>query len=167
MDRRGFSLIELIVVVGIISVLLAVGTISFNHWTRRQSIDRQVREMYSDVMSVRQQAMVTGRSYDVAFTTTKNMAFHWYSSEGESRAGGGTLVMRRGLPNAVVVSPAAPVEFNHRGVAAGEAVMCVFSDVAPAVDALVITPSKVNLGRIKNQGSKDVSACTKSNIELQ
>lgn len=167
MDRRGFSLIELVVIVGIISILLAVGTISFNHWVRRQSIDRQVREMYSDLMSIRQQAMVTGRNYDVAFTTSKNMVFHWYSSEGESRTSGGTLVMRRGLPNAVVVSSTASVEFNHRGVTAGDTMMCVFSDASPAADALVITPSKVNLGRIKNQGSKDVSACTKNNVELQ
>lgn len=167
MDRRGFSLIEVIVVVSIISILLAVGTISFNQWVRRQSIDRQAREMYSDLMSIRQQAMVTGRNHDAAFTTSRNMVFRRYSSEGESRTSGGTLVMRRGMPNSVVVSSTASVEFNHRGVTTGDTMMCIFSDVSPASDALVITPTKVNLGRIKNQGSKDVSACAKNNIELQ
>jgi prepilin-type N-terminal cleavage/methylation domain-containing protein len=167
MNRRGFSLIELIVAIGIISILLAVGTISFSHWVRRQSIDRQVKEMYADIMYIRQQAMVTGRSYDAVVTTSKNMAFHWYSSEGESRTSGGTLVMRRGMSNAVIVSSTNPVEFNHRGVTVGDTIMCVFSDANPATDALVVTPSKVNSGRIKNQGSKDVSACTKNNIDLQ
>jgi type IV fimbrial biogenesis protein FimT len=169
MNRRGFSIIELIVVVAIISILLSFATINFNTWVRRQSIDREVKEIYADLMSVRQQAMVTGNNHDAVFTTSKNMAFHRYSSEGESRTSGGTLVMRRGLPNAAVVSSTDPVEFNHRGltVATGDTMICIFSDVGPSRDALVITPSRVSMGRIKNQGSKDVSACTKNNIDLQ
>jgi type IV fimbrial biogenesis protein FimT len=164
MNRRGFSLIELMVVIGIISILLALATISFSRWTARQSVDRQVKEMYADLMSIRQQAMVTGKNHDAVFTTSKNMAFHRYSSEGDIL---GTLVMRKGVSNAVVVSSTDPVLFNHRGVTVGDTMMCIFTDVSPSLDALVITSSKVNMGRIINQGSKDVSACTKNNIELQ
>jgi Tfp pilus assembly protein FimT len=152
------------VVIGIISILLALATISFSRWTARQSVSGQVKEMYADLMSIRQQAMVTGMNHDAVFTTSKNMAFHRYSSEGDIL---GTLVMRKGVSNAVVVSSADPVLFNHRGVTVGDTMMCIFSDVSPSLDALVITSSKVNMGRIKNQGSKDVSACTKNNIELQ
>ncbi len=165
MNRRGFSLIELMVVISIISILLAMATINFNNWMRRQSVSGQVKEMYADLMSIRQQAMVTGKNHDAVFTTSKNMAFHRYSSEGDSL---GTLVMRKGVSNAVVESSTDPVLFNHRGVTVGDdMMMCIFSDVSPSLDALVITSSKINMGRIKNQGSKDVSACTKNNIELQ
>lgn len=165
MNRRGFSLIELMVVISIISILLAMATINFNNWVRRQSVSGQVKEMYADLMFIRQQAMVTGRNHDAVFTTSKNMAFHRYSSEGDSL---GTLVMRKGVSNAVVESSTDPVLFNHRGVTVGDdTMMCIFSDVSPSLDALVITSSKINMGRIKNQGSKDVSACTKNNIELQ
>jgi hypothetical protein len=108
--------------------------------------------------------MVTGMNHDAVLTTSKNMAFRRYSSESDVA---GTLVMRRGMTNAVVVSSVTPIVFNHRGVTVGDTMMCVFSDVNPATDALVITSSKVNMGRIKNQGSKDVSACTKNNIDLQ
>lgn len=164
MNRRGFSLIELVVVIGIAAILMSIATISFNSWVRRQSIAGQAQEMYTDLMRIRQQAMVTGRNHAALFTTSMNMAFRQYSSEGDVL---GTLVSRKGLSNAVVVSSSTPVVFNHRGVTAGETMMCIFSDVNPSADALVITPSKVNVGRIKNQGSKDVSACTKSNIDLQ
>jgi prepilin-type N-terminal cleavage/methylation domain-containing protein len=164
MNRRGFSLIELIVVISIISILLSLGAISFSRWTERQSVDRQVQEMYADLLSIRQQAMVTGKNHDAAFTTSKNMAFRRYSSEGDIL---GTLVMRKGVSNAVVVSSTNPVVFNYRGVTVGDTVMCIFTDISPSLDALVITSSRVNMGKIKNQGSKDVSACTKNNIYLQ
>jgi type IV fimbrial biogenesis protein FimT len=167
MNRRGFTLLELIVVMGIISILLTLATINFSRWRLQQSVGSQVREMYADLLSIRQQAMVTGRNHDAVFTTSKEMAFRRYSSEGESRTSGGTLVMQKGMSNAVVASSTSPVEFNHRGVAAGETIVCIFTDVSPSLDALVITTSKVNMGRIRNQGSKDVSACTKNNIELQ
>jgi prepilin-type N-terminal cleavage/methylation domain-containing protein len=166
MLQKGFSLIELVVALGIISVLITFATLSFNQWTHKQNIEKEVKQMYADMMTMRQQAMVTGMTHDVQFPNTKNISFRRYSSEGDVL---GLQVGKAALPYPVLVSNTNPIEFNQRGLMADpiDKVICVFSDVEPSVDSLVITQSRISMGKIKNQGSKDAAACKKSNIEFK
>ncbi len=167
MNRRGFTLIELLAVIAVMSILLAMATINFRNWSARQRVERQVREMYADIMSIRQQAMVTGNNHDFRFTGGGvNMAFRRYTSD-ESRGGGTPALFQKNLQFPVVASPANPVEFNHRGLTVGSALICVFTNENPSRDALVITPARISMGKIRAQGSQDATACTKNNIDLK
>jgi type IV fimbrial biogenesis protein FimT len=175
MRQKGFSLIELVVAIGIISILLTVATLNFNQWTKRQNIEKQVKQMYADMMSMRQQAMVTGMTHDVQFPNTKTIVFRRYSSEqdlADWKSGSGIPVIRSNLPYQVLaknVSDTNPIQFNRRGLMIDpfEKIICVFSDADPSVDSLVITQSRISMGKIINQGSKDAAACKKTNIEFQ
>jgi prepilin-type N-terminal cleavage/methylation domain-containing protein len=169
MTRNGFTLIELVVVIAIISILLAIATINFSNWVTRQNIDREVKEMYADIMSLRQRAIVTGQNCDVEFPNAATLVLKRYSSEAETRVTEGTVVQRKNFRYPVVLSSAKPIEFNERGmmIDPDDKIICVFTDANPSVDALVITQSRVSMGKISNQGSKDAAACTKSNIEIK
>ncbi len=166
MNRRGITLIELLAVIAVMSILLAMATINFRNWSARQRVERQVREMYADIMSIRQQAMVTGNNHDFRFTGGLNMAFRRYTSD-ESRGGGTPALFQKNLQFPVVASPANPVEFNHRGLTVGSTLICVFTNENPSRDALVITPARISMGKIRVQGSQDATACTKNNIDLK
>lgn len=166
MNRNGFSLIELMVVIAIIGILLAVATLNFNSWVTRQNIDREVKEMHAEIMAAKQRALVTGQDYAVQLPNPATLVFRRFSSSADAA---GTVVQTKNLRYPVTLSSTDPIKFNDRCMMenATDKILCVFTDANPAVDALVITQSRVSVGRIISQGSKDAAACTKANIEIK
>jgi prepilin-type N-terminal cleavage/methylation domain-containing protein len=164
MGRKGFSLIELLVTIGIISFLLAIATINFNQWIRRTNVEKEVKEIYADLMYVRQQALVTGMRHEVEFNSTTRLVFRSYSSEKDAV---GTVIRDRTLPYPIRISDSSDtkIDFNSRGMMI-EIIpksVCVYSEYNPPLDSIYITKSRINLGKIKNQGS----SCEKANITLK
>ena len=165
MNRRGFSLVELIVVTAIISILLGIATLNFNQWQRKSQVERTVKELYADLMQARQQAMVTGLRHRARFVTANQVSFHRYSSEFDIL---GTQLSQKSLSYAIERS--APwvgneIEFNSRGMMedAQPKAVCVFSDAGPAIDGIAILQSRISLGKITNQGN----SCATTNITLK
>ncbi|MHB8120882.1 MAG: pilus assembly FimT family protein [Desulfuromonadaceae bacterium] len=70
MNARGFSLIELIVIMALIGILLSIGTLNFNSWSRKYAVEAQVKEMQADVTAVRLRAISTKLSHQVTFNPT-------------------------------------------------------------------------------------------------
>lgn len=164
MGRKGFSLIELIVIMAIAGVLISMATISFNQWIRRYNIEKEVKELYADMMSMRQQALVTGMNHGVDFDSDRRVIFRRYSSETDTA---GTVVRTRELAYPIEISDESDREFkfNSRGMVTEdiEKSVCVYSEFQPPLDSILITPSRISVGKIKNQGS----SCEKDNITLK
>lgn len=164
MGRKGISLIELIVVIGIISILLAIVTINFNNWTRRYNIEKEVKELYSDLMFIRQQALVTGMNHRANFETANSVVFRRYSSEADTD---GTVVRRRNTNYPIQIKGAAGnvIEYNTRGMTVDIIAksICMFTTADPPLDSIYITQTRINVGKIINQGNE----CGKDNITLK
>ena len=164
MGRKGISLIELIIVISIISILLAVATINFNNWTRRYNIEKEVKELYSDLMFIRQQALVTGMNHRANFETANTVVFRRYSSEADPD---GSVIRRRTVNYPITISDPAEreIEFNTRGmmVAVTPKSVCLFTAADPPLDSIYITQTRLNVGKIINQGN----SCGKDNITIK
>jgi hypothetical protein len=122
-------------------------------------------------MFIRQQALVTGMTHRIQFASDTSIVFRRYSSEADVSTGTGTQVMRKNLTYAINKSnwsapSATEIEFNSRGIMVDPTPksICVYSDAGPAIDSLVITQSRINMGKIIDQGNK---TCGRSNISIK
>src|SRR3972149_4189981 len=65
MSSKGFTLIELIIVISIIGILAIALGISFQGWIGRYKIESEVKEMYVDLMNAKTRAMSRNRTHFV------------------------------------------------------------------------------------------------------
>lgn len=68
----GITLIELVVVVGIMTILLSLATIAFNSYQVRYNVESEIKGLYADIMGARIRAMNENRPYIVKFTGAKS-----------------------------------------------------------------------------------------------
>ena len=57
MHERGFSLVEMVMVVGIVSLLLAFGTLRFDEYAKRHRTESQTRMLYLQLQKARSNAV--------------------------------------------------------------------------------------------------------------
>jgi type IV fimbrial biogenesis protein FimT len=130
----GFSLIELIITVGIASILLMVGIPQFTNIIQQQNTNGEANNLYNDLIFARSEAIKEGQYVSICVTnatytgcnTTGSWANGWivYSNPGTNAAGGfvaGTSVLLKKQvaftsTDTVAASPAATeITFNRDG----------------------------------------------------
>jgi type IV fimbrial biogenesis protein FimT len=66
---RGFSLIEMVIVVSILGILLSMGVVSFNNWSKRQRVSNASAEMAQLLFVGRSEAIRKGVNHIAFFDT--------------------------------------------------------------------------------------------------
>lgn len=163
MDNKGFTIIELIVVLGLVGILLAIAAIEFSDWQKKALVERQAKEMYTDLQEARMRAAFTKQRQTVDFGA-KSLMFRRYSTLNDV---GGTEISTKNLPYSISrsawITPSdGRLEFDTKGVCtdANIKVICINNTVDAAYDALVITPTLTNLGKVTPLGA----SCAQNNV---
>ena len=164
MGTRGFSLIELIVVMALIGILVSVATLDFNSWQRKSTVESQVKELYADIQDARMKAAFTKSAYRVEITSPQVVTFRRYSSAADAV---GTVVKTKNLPVAVTTnvsdsSSSSRIDFNTSGIMSDpkQKVICVTTTVDASYDAIIISGALTGMGKQINRGTD----CAKSNV---
>lgn len=89
--RNGFSLVELIIVIAIIGISVSIVTLNFNQWTKKTNIEKETRELYSDLNEARMQSIYTKKRHSIVFPTANSYVLKQYSSLNEASANGTIL----------------------------------------------------------------------------
>ncbi|ACH39356.1 type IV pilus minor pilin FimU [Citrifermentans bemidjiense Bem] len=156
---KGFTLLELLIVLAMLTVLLSLATLQFNRYSRKSSIEAQVKTLHADLLAARSQALFEKRARAVSLTPT---GFAAYSSGSAT----GNPLQRKTLRHRLSLkSDPFVVVFNAAGVsdsADSDAVCTEPAGNEAAADTLVITPTRIETGK-RNASA----ACSSENITIR
>ena len=146
--RNGFTLIELIVVMGLIGIMLAVSSLEFSSMQKSFGVERVTRELMSDISEYRVKAMTRKEPHSITLSANEYV-FRRNTSQ----------VLKRATPyplsdqNANPFSGATVIIFDEQGFTGSGALFGQTIVVGPAnssssVNCVVISNARVNMGKM-------------------
>ena len=77
----GFTLIEIVVVLGLVGILTAIATPAFLSWLPDMRLKSASRDLYSNLQSAKLQAVKNNRRVSVRFNTVANPGFYYFDMD--------------------------------------------------------------------------------------
>ncbi len=155
MSERGFTLVEMLMVIAIIGILTTIGTFQFSSYQKKSAIDSQTRIMYGDLMELRNKALFekSNRLFRLKSTTS----YALYASED----GTATPLETKTLKMPITWNGTADIIFDTRGMLKdlSNKTICVVEENASPVDSIVVSATRIQLGKL-DEGA----ACAANNV---
>ena len=168
MKNSGFSLIELVVVIAILSTLLLIAGLSGKAWIERYRVEGQTKELYADLMNARVSAMQKNRMYFVTLASAQytiyedrdpahpfsNPANAAYEGDGVFQgAAGDKLVVQKNTQYSIVSSGTNSFNFDRNGLVSMNGKLhfdLTGSTASPAYDCLKLFTTRILTGKWTN-----------------
>ena len=157
MNRHGFTLIELMVVISLIGIVLAIATLNFSSMNRKAGIERQTREILADLNTARLDSIYRKQRHALIFQPASYIMKR-YSSQDEPYHGGDltkNIVLSKTLTYQITKESGSTladriIEFDTRGFTADmETVRVNPSYSGAAFDCIVISTGRTNIGNMQ------------------
>ena len=155
---RGISLIELLIVVGLLGLLYAILSNAYQGWSEKYRVETAVKEMFADLMDARGRAMATNRPHFVAVSTSP-ARYLVYEDTNPAPDGNGVLeaadtaVRTVTVRYPITVSPAgtATLSFSRDGLLSmntgTSGYLRLTSPVSADYDCITLGPTRIKMGK--------------------
>ncbi len=142
MANRGFTLIEILVVVALIGTLLGIATLNFSQYVTKAGIANQTRLMYGDLMEYHTKALFEKKKWTFKFSSN---LYGIYSSADTSVAPVATVTLK--YP--ITYSNTGDIVYVSHGLASLGKTICVAAENNAVVDSVVVSETRVQVGKKK------------------
>ena len=118
-SERGFTVVELITVVGIMMVITAIATPSFYYWLPKYRLSAGARQIAADLQLARMKAISQNTSYRLSFTADDTYVMQKNDGGWDVAPGHGSVTLPEGITvtNGDPFVPFNTSEFQSRGTA--------------------------------------------------
>lgn len=163
MRNDGFSLVELIVTMSIMAILFGIATLNFFDWQRKSQIERQVRELFTDINTARTESIFRKTRHRITFQPS-SYVLRRYSSENEAYTAG-TVINSKNVTYQLTRQLGGDIsdyslEFDIRGFLTGSN----FSSpnltlrvnpitTGASLDCIIVHVARTNMGKMTNDGT--------------
>jgi Tfp pilus assembly protein FimT len=143
-------LIELLVVITIVGILLGIAAVFGRDWMVRSQVESQTRQMFTDLMSARVNAMQRNKAY---FVTLAANQYAVYEDTNPSPDGDGDLQTTQDTrllqkTTAYALNTSGTISFSSCGLASEENyTIRIISTAAPSFDCIVLRPTRLLMGK--------------------
>jgi prepilin-type N-terminal cleavage/methylation domain-containing protein len=175
--NSGVTLTELLVTIAIIGILVVALGFSYKGWMGRYKVEKQIKDIYSDLMTFRMRAMERNRVHFVEFPSNTSYEIRDDTNEdGIRNLGAGDTVLPT-FPKTVQYAmdvtdwAGGRITFQKRGTITSTGAppvppflptLCVFTDTEPDNDCIIVSQSMISIGRLTTS-LPDGGACDSVN----
>jgi type II secretory pathway pseudopilin PulG len=156
LHTSGFSIVELVVILAILTTLLGVGTLAFNDWLTKNRVESQVKQIAADIGELRVRAFTRKQFHGIVLNSA-SYVFKSYSSENEANTAGAVIPGGKTVTFDLKSDAATPYagqiyQINHRGMLSLPTTIYLAHSSSAALDCLTLHTVRVNVGKTNTAG---------------
>lgn len=149
-DSRGFTLVELLVVIGVVAVLALALGFQFVGWQGGYRIESQVKQMHSDLLNARTRAMMRNRVQFVDLTANNYQVYEDTNEDGILQRATDARMWPNPKPliHPLLSPPVFPPTIDTKGlVSLDGTVRFDIGENKPDYDCIVLSQTRIVLGK--------------------